>query len=71
MATVKAIVPECRYGHGHLLRVDNHGDTPEWGLFKPRSNSAFLLALYVCPECGYSEIFDLEPWKTSAAENKK
>jgi hypothetical protein len=71
MATSPPVDPRCRYDHGSLFRVHDKGQVPEWGLISPQSpfpGTGFLLALYVCPTCGYAEFFDLDPAKTMSDE---
>lgn len=69
----KLLTPNCRYGHGDLLRVTVGGKTEEWSLLATNPNiraGAFNLALYVCPICGYSELFDLDPSQTVRNETQ-
>jgi hypothetical protein len=73
MPTIKPVTPECRYGHGELLRAHVKGAIPEWSLLAaPSANvgegTAFSLALYICSTCGYAELFDLEPEQTAKDE---
>lgn len=58
--------PECRYGHGALLRARKESE--QWRLMDETHTFSFGLALFVCRTCGYAEIFDPEPALTVAAE---
>jgi hypothetical protein len=74
MTIYQAIIPTCRYGHGPLGRVDHKGEIPEWRLSAGNLNPAkliFLVSLYVCETCGYSELFDLDPATTHREEVSK
>ena len=71
MATTQGVTPTCRYGHGELIRASVGNRVPEWAVLNPKpspSAPSFLLALYVCPTCGYSEFFDLDPQETKNQE---
>lgn len=63
------VTPTCRYGHGNLKRATGAGLAKEWGLSADSTPGAFLLALFICPNCGYSELFDLEPEVTAKQES--
>ena len=74
MAVQIPLVPNCRYGHGPLGRVDHKGEVPEWGLRAGNPQLlgfSFLLSLYVCKACGYAELFDLDPETTHDQEVSK
>ena len=74
MRNTPPIVPKCRYDHGPLMRVTSAGDTPEWALLSGKQHNkmsevtGFRLALFVCENCGYSELFDLDPEETAKNE---
>jgi hypothetical protein len=73
MPETKPIIPNCRYGHGNLLRVTAGGKTQEWSLLATDPNlrgSSFNFAAYVCTKCGYSELFDLDPAQTVKNETQ-
>lgn len=58
------VIPKCRYEHGILTRVTSRGDVPLWGLHALGSRITgfgFFVELYVCPTCGYVELFDNDP----------
>lgn len=74
MLVTQKVIPECRYGHGPLVWASHKGKMPEWGLVAKQDlqpGMAFLVAIYVCPTCGYSELFDLEPAQTVENERPK
>jgi hypothetical protein len=64
------IRPSCRYRHGNLelveadkgvwalmlLKSKGQGDSQTWA----PTNIGYGVNLYVCPECGYLELFDDE-----------
>lgn len=53
------ITPNCRYGHGDLLRVEE--ETKAWGYVAPgKPTTMFLGNLFMCKTCGYTEFFDDE-----------
>lgn len=56
------VTPNCRYGHGDLMRASDHGVDPRWG-FASLDFPAQLFTgqLFVCPTCGYTEFFDDDP----------
>jgi hypothetical protein len=66
------VTPNCRYGHGDLLPVVYQGEHPYWGLLSGRKGlgSVFLAELYLCPVCGYLEIFDPSPQITIEHQEK-
>jgi len=58
--------PTCRYGHGAMVHVASP-ETKRWALIgEPPSRAGFLLTLYMCPNCGYCEMFDDDPGRTVA-----
>ena len=63
------ITPNCRYGHGDLRKLDTVFGG-EWGLISSTSGLDVLFTghLYVCPSCGYTELFDPDPQKTARGE---
>lgn len=53
------IQPNCRYGHGNLVKLDGRLHQQRWGLVAhDNSDVLFVAALYTCPTCGYLEMFD-------------
>jgi hypothetical protein len=72
------VVPNCRYGHGDLVRVVVNGPANE-----PRVQFAFVHfwdhrltfkgEIFTCEKCGYTEFFDETPylgalWKHQAGQ---
>ena len=68
MAAKETVNPTCRYGHGPLLPVTQRGTIREWGIRAHGASLHFGLALYICPTCGYAELFDPDTDKTVAVE---
>jgi hypothetical protein len=63
------VVPICKYEHGPLVRVNVVNKPTEWGLVYasvPPVNVVFNLEAFVCPTCGYVELFDSNPESTAA-----
>jgi hypothetical protein len=74
MAVRQRVVPQCKYGHGPLGRVDLRGKVPEWAITAvppPAPGFGFSFYLYVCETCGYSELFDPDPEKTHREDVSK
>lgn len=77
MRNTPTIVPKCRYEHGPLMRVTSAGVTQEWALLSGKQHqnmsevTGFRVALFVCKNCGYSELFDLDPEATATNEEKR
>lgn len=61
------VTPLCKYGHG-LLKLDTGAaeDDSIWGLESYKrfdgimavGKKAFTVSVFVCPTCGYIELFD-------------
>ncbi|MFZ2306804.1 MAG: hypothetical protein WAW73_20210 [Rhodoferax sp.] len=54
------ITPDCRYGHGNLILINEGRDLPhKWGYLSGHNDMVIFTGnLYVCPKCGYTELFD-------------
>jgi predicted nucleic-acid-binding Zn-ribbon protein len=64
MMTPEKITPSCRYGHGELRQIVPGKGFIEWAMLAQDQTTAFLFEVYICPTCGYSELFDSDPGKT-------
>jgi hypothetical protein len=59
MAERLKITPTCRYGHGTLELINEHGD--KFFHIEPRKQPSpytYVVALYKCPVCSYLELHD-------------
>ena len=69
MANEITLEPSCRYGHGSLKKIDRMRQmNANFGLsMLLDANEPGLIIgfhLFVCPKCGYTELFDEDVAKT-------
>lgn len=63
------VTPSCRYGHGDLIAAIGVNKTPQWAIMAfDGGPSCFEVRLFVCPKCGYMELFDPDFQKTAEAD---
>lgn len=55
---VCVVTPDCRYGHGTLLLVEDGEGSRKWSISNSLTSSTFSGNIYICKKCGYTEFFD-------------
>jgi hypothetical protein len=64
------VEPCCKYGHGPLTEESDKQARPQWSLLSTDGLPViFAVMLFVCPVCGYIELFDDDPKRTTTPKD--